>query len=59
MDLFLSPRQDTRKGSSNIPFTRWLPAEYQDEISLPKGWDRERRVNNEILPLVMRFRISS
>ncbi|XP_051278095.1 eosinophil peroxidase-like isoform X1 [Dicentrarchus labrax] len=45
-------RQNTRRGSSNTPFVRWLPAEYQDEISLPKGWDRELKVNSQILPLV-------
>ncbi|XP_041643904.1 eosinophil peroxidase-like [Cheilinus undulatus] len=45
-------RENTRWGSSNTPFTRWLPAEYQDEISLPKGWDPELKVNNRILPLV-------
>ncbi|XP_070821340.1 eosinophil peroxidase-like isoform X2 [Chaetodon trifascialis] len=45
-------RKNTRLGSSNTPFTRWLPAEYQDGISLPKGWDAKRRVNRRILPLV-------
>ncbi|XP_073322530.1 eosinophil peroxidase-like [Pagrus major] len=44
--------QNTRLGSSNTPFARWLPAEYQDNIALPIAWDRERRVNGEILPLV-------
>ncbi|XP_053180994.1 eosinophil peroxidase-like [Scomber japonicus] len=45
-------RENTRWGSANTPFTRWLPAEYQDKISLPKGWDPERTVNRHILPLV-------
>ncbi|XP_068429738.1 eosinophil peroxidase-like [Clinocottus analis] len=45
-------RFNTRWGSSNIPFTRWLPAEYQDAISLPKGWDPDRKINNQLLPLV-------
>lgn len=45
-------RQNTRWGSSNTPFTRWLPAEYQDNVTLPKGWDHNLRVNNHILPLV-------
>ncbi|GLD54457.1 eosinophil peroxidase-like isoform X2, partial [Lates japonicus] len=44
-------RENTRWGASNIAFTRWLPAEYQDDVSLPKGWDPEHRVNNQILPL--------
>ncbi|CAJ1068228.1 eosinophil peroxidase-like [Xyrichtys novacula] len=45
-------RKNSRWGSSNTPFTRWLPAEYQDDISLPKGWDLELRVNRRLLPLV-------
>eukprot|EP00064_Thunnus_orientalis_P007742 superscaffoldBa00000876_g7764 len=45
-------RKNTRWGSANTPFTRWLPAEYQDKISLPKGWDpkqKVREVSNRIL----------
>ncbi|XP_074526405.1 eosinophil peroxidase-like [Halichoeres trimaculatus] len=45
-------RINSRWGSSNTPFTRWLPAEYQDDISLPKGWDPELKINNRLLPLV-------
>uniref|UniRef100_A0A7N8X2R7 Eosinophil peroxidase-like n=1 Tax=Mastacembelus armatus TaxID=205130 RepID=A0A7N8X2R7_9TELE len=45
-------RKNTRWGSSNTPFTHWLPAEYQDGISLPKGWDPVLKVNNHLLPLV-------
>ncbi|KAK2837241.1 hypothetical protein Q5P01_014453 [Channa striata] len=44
--------KNSRWGSSNTPFTRWLPAEYQDRISLPKGWDPLLPINNQILPLV-------
>ncbi|KAF3695780.1 Eosinophil peroxidase [Channa argus] len=44
--------QNTLWGSSNTPFARWLPAEYQDGISLPKGWDPLMPINNRILPLV-------
>uniref|UniRef100_A0A8C9XZ03 C1q domain-containing protein n=1 Tax=Sander lucioperca TaxID=283035 RepID=A0A8C9XZ03_SANLU len=36
-------KENSRLGSSNTPFARWLPAEYQDTISLPKGWDSERK----------------
>ncbi|KAF1389168.1 hypothetical protein PFLUV_G00070650 [Perca fluviatilis] len=43
---------NSRLGSSNTPFARWLPAEYQDTISLPKGWDLGRKVNCFLLPLV-------
>ncbi|XP_040897760.1 eosinophil peroxidase-like [Toxotes jaculatrix] len=45
-------RKNTRWGSANTPLTRWLPAEYQDKISLPKGWNPERKVNRHFLPLV-------
>ncbi|XP_036954697.1 eosinophil peroxidase-like [Acanthopagrus latus] len=45
-------RKNPLFGSSNTPLTRWLPAEYQDKISLPKGWDPRRRVNRRFLPLV-------
>lgn len=41
-----------RWGASNIPFLRWLPAEYEDNISSPKGWTHGLRVNNHLLPLV-------
>ncbi|XP_010768057.1 eosinophil peroxidase-like, partial [Notothenia coriiceps] len=42
--------KNPRLGSSNTPFARWLPAEYDDAISQPKGWDRTRRFNNFLLP---------
>ncbi|XP_072228311.1 eosinophil peroxidase [Leuresthes tenuis] len=44
--------KNPRLGASNTPFTRWLPAEYDDGISQPKGWDRNRKINNFMLPLV-------
>ncbi|KAM9841489.1 eosinophil peroxidase [Aulostomus maculatus] len=44
--------QKTRLGASNTPFLRLLPAEYDDGISEPKGWDRNRTFNNFMLPLV-------
>ncbi|KAG7511877.1 hypothetical protein JOB18_013211 [Solea senegalensis] len=40
-----------RLGASNTPFARWLPAEYDDGISQPKGWNN-RTINNVFLPLV-------
>ncbi|KAM9858320.1 eosinophil peroxidase-like [Aulostomus maculatus] len=45
-------RANTRWGASNIPFVRWLPAEYQDDISLPRGWDPDVGFNGNLLPLV-------
>ncbi|XP_048855454.1 eosinophil peroxidase [Brienomyrus brachyistius] len=44
--------RDTRLGSSNMPFTRWLPPQYQDGKSLPKGWDPKLKVNGFLLPMV-------
>ncbi|KAL3041815.1 hypothetical protein OYC64_019902 [Pagothenia borchgrevinki] len=44
--------KNPRLGSSNTPLARWLPAEYDDAISQPKGRDRTRRFNNFLLPLV-------
>ncbi|XP_070706569.1 eosinophil peroxidase [Pempheris klunzingeri] len=41
-----------RRGASNTAFIRWLPAEYDDGIAQPKGWDRNRTFNNFLLPLV-------
>ncbi|XP_028273018.1 eosinophil peroxidase [Parambassis ranga] len=41
-----------RLGAANTPFNRWLPAEYDDGISQPKGWNRSRTFNNFLLPLV-------
>ncbi|XP_033832017.1 eosinophil peroxidase isoform X2 [Periophthalmus magnuspinnatus] len=43
--------KNPRLGASNTPFTRWLPAEYDDGISQPKGWNN-RTINNFLLPLV-------
>ncbi|KAM9810911.1 eosinophil peroxidase-like [Neosynchiropus ocellatus] len=45
-------RKNTRWGATNIPLTRWLPAEYQDNISEPKGWDSKLKINGHLLPLV-------
>ncbi|XP_063051722.1 eosinophil peroxidase-like [Engraulis encrasicolus] len=41
-----------RRGASNIPFVRWLPAEYQDGLALPQGWDPNLQRNGALLPLV-------
>ncbi|CAN9504912.1 unnamed protein product [Ophioblennius macclurei] len=43
--------QSPRKGASNTAFRRWLPSEYDDGISEPKG-NSSRRINNFLLPLV-------
>lgn len=49
--LFPAFRNNPRLGASNTPFVRWLPAKYDDGISLPKGWNNEL-INNFQLPLV-------
>ncbi|XP_030208813.1 eosinophil peroxidase [Gadus morhua] len=41
-----------RLGSSNIPFKRWIPSNYEDGISLPIDWDSEHRYHTFLLPLV-------
>ncbi|KAG7282607.1 hypothetical protein CRUP_018726 [Coryphaenoides rupestris] len=41
-----------RLGASNTPFTRWLPARYDDGIGEPNGFDPQRRFNGFMLPLV-------
>ncbi|CAB1447832.1 unnamed protein product [Pleuronectes platessa] len=43
--------KNPRLGASNTPFSRLLPAEYDDGISQPKGWNN-RTFNNFLLPLV-------
>ncbi|XP_036385878.1 eosinophil peroxidase-like [Megalops cyprinoides] len=45
-------RKTPRLGASNTPFARWLPAEYEDGISRPKGWDQTQRYKRFSLPLV-------
>ncbi|XP_034752555.1 eosinophil peroxidase isoform X2 [Etheostoma cragini] len=44
--------KNPRLGASNTPFARWLPSEYDDGISQPKGYNRTRKINNFLLPLV-------
>ncbi|XP_035989799.1 eosinophil peroxidase-like [Fundulus heteroclitus] len=44
--------KNSRLGAANTPFTRWLPPQYDDYISQPKGWNRKRKFNNFLLPLV-------
>ncbi|GCB60430.1 hypothetical protein scyTo_0014169 [Scyliorhinus torazame] len=45
-------RMHPRLGSSNTALTRWLPARYEDGISLPLGWTPGKRVSRYTLPLV-------
>ncbi|XP_016110955.1 eosinophil peroxidase-like [Sinocyclocheilus grahami] len=45
-------RRNPLLGASNTAFARWLPAHYEDGISLPNGWDPNRLHNGATLPLV-------
>ncbi|XP_044529535.1 lactoperoxidase [Gracilinanus agilis] len=45
-------RRDPILGSSNRALARWLPAEYEDGISLPYGWTPGAKRNGFPLPLV-------
>ncbi|KTF77096.1 hypothetical protein cypCar_00024446 [Cyprinus carpio] len=45
-------RRNPILGASNTVFARWLPAQYEDGISQPKGWDPDRLYNGAMLPLV-------
>ncbi|XP_030041454.1 eosinophil peroxidase isoform X2 [Microcaecilia unicolor] len=44
-------RKNPFLGSSNQAYGRWLPAEYEDGISLPKGWNERRTYSGFRLPL--------
>ncbi|XP_042070084.1 thyroid peroxidase [Haplochromis burtoni] len=43
-------RQNPRWGAANTALVRWLPAEYEDGESEPKGWNPERLHNGFQLP---------
>lgn len=44
-------RENPLWGAANTPLVRWLPAEYEDGESEPKGWNRGRLYNGFQLPL--------
>uniref|UniRef100_UPI00398E3C45 myeloperoxidase-like n=1 Tax=Pristiophorus japonicus TaxID=55135 RepID=UPI00398E3C45 len=45
-------RKIPRLGAANVAFARWLPAQYEDGFSLPKGWTRRTLYSGFRLPLV-------
>ncbi|KAM9854787.1 eosinophil peroxidase [Aulostomus maculatus] len=45
-------RQHPRWGAANIPYSRWLPPEYEDVWGTPRGWDPEHTYHNASLPPV-------
>ncbi|XP_067849684.1 eosinophil peroxidase-like [Heptranchias perlo] len=44
-------RQHSWWGAANVPYVRWLPPEYYDGFSLPKGWVETKEYNGFPLPL--------
>uniref|UniRef100_A0A671WWH9 Eosinophil peroxidase n=1 Tax=Sparus aurata TaxID=8175 RepID=A0A671WWH9_SPAAU len=45
-------RKHPRWGAANIPYSRWLPPEYEDSWGTPRGWDPEHTYHNATLPPV-------
>ncbi|XP_037109430.1 eosinophil peroxidase isoform X1 [Syngnathus acus] len=45
-------REHPRWGSANIPYSRWLPPEYEDSWGTPRGWDSDHTYHNFSLPPV-------
>ncbi|MBN3292594.1 PERM Myeloperoxidase, partial [Polypterus senegalus] len=45
-------KKSSRLGASNTPFTRWLPAQYDDGISIPRSWNLATKYSGFSLPLV-------
>ncbi|XP_075883361.1 eosinophil peroxidase isoform X2 [Nelusetta ayraudi] len=45
-------RKYPRWGAANIPYSRWLPPEYQDAWGTPRGWDPQHTYHNATLPPV-------
>ncbi|XP_067864219.1 eosinophil peroxidase-like isoform X2 [Heptranchias perlo] len=45
-------RRTPHLGTPNMPFARWLPAQYEDGFSLPKGWIEGKLYSGFPLPLV-------
>ncbi|XP_030586995.1 eosinophil peroxidase [Archocentrus centrarchus] len=45
-------RQHPRWGAANIPYSRWLPPEYEDVWGMPRGWEPKHTYHNVSLPPV-------
>lgn len=50
--VLLGFRKNPALGSANRALARWLPAEYEDGLSLPFGWTPGKTRNGFILPQV-------
>ncbi|XP_028937561.1 lactoperoxidase [Ornithorhynchus anatinus] len=44
-------RRNATLGAINRALARWLPADYEDGVSLPHGWKPEKKRNGFVLPL--------
>ncbi|XP_078278921.1 eosinophil peroxidase-like [Rhinoraja longicauda] len=45
-------KKSPRLGASNTPLVRWLPARYEDGISVPLGWTPNKKNSGFVVPLV-------
>ncbi|NWY59126.1 PERM Myeloperoxidase, partial [Chionis minor] len=45
-------RRNPSLGASNRALVRWLPAEYEDGVSLPRGWTEGKHFSGFLVPLV-------
>ncbi|KAK7892110.1 hypothetical protein WMY93_024073 [Mugilogobius chulae] len=45
-------RKYPRWGAANIPYSRWLPPEYEDVWGAPRGWNPDHSYHNVSLPPV-------
>ncbi|XP_061577700.1 LOW QUALITY PROTEIN: thyroid peroxidase [Cololabis saira] len=45
-------RQHPRWGAADIPYSRWLPPEYEDVWGMPRGWESNHTYHNVSLPPV-------
>ncbi|KAM8977060.1 eosinophil peroxidase-like [Pelodytes ibericus] len=44
-------KKNPRLGASNTAFTRMIPPQYEDGVSLPRGWTENKKINGFRLPL--------
>ncbi|KAH0621055.1 hypothetical protein JD844_022067 [Phrynosoma platyrhinos] len=52
IDGTCNSRKNPLWGAANTAYAHWLPAEYDDGFSIPKGWNESKTYNGFSLPLV-------
>lgn len=52
-------RKNPLLGASNRALARWLPADYEDGVSIPHGWTEKKRVSGFPFPLVSPYKSAS